>query len=51
MPIRRPARHRSRRPGRIRPLWVLSLLPVLLASGFYLTRGSTASTAQTAYRS
>jgi uncharacterized protein YkwD len=49
MPIRPPARHRSRRPGRIRPLWVLSLLPVLLVSGFYLTRGSTAGTAQTAY--
>ncbi len=49
MPIRRPARHRSRRPGRIRPLWVLSLVPVLLVSGFYLTRGSTAGTAQTAY--
>ncbi len=49
MPIRRHARHRSRRPGRIRPLWVLSLLPVLLVSGFYLTRGSTAGPAQTAY--
>src|SRR6266536_1368809 len=49
MPIRRHARNRSRRPGRIWPLWVLSLLPVLLVSGFYLTRGSTAGPAQTAY--
>jgi hypothetical protein len=49
MPIRRPARHRSRRAQRIRVLWAVPLLAAALAAGFYLTRGSTAGPAQAAF--
>ena len=48
MPVRRSARHRSRRSRRRHARWIVPLLPVLLVGGLYLTRGFTAGSAQAA---
>ena len=49
MPIRHPARHRSRRSQRIMALWAMPLLAAALVTGFYLARGGTTGSAQAAF--
>lgn len=49
MPIRHPARHRSRRSQRILALWAMPLLAAALVTGFYLARGGTTGSAQAAF--